>query len=137
LCDLRDKESYEEQLTELDNPDLSVGARSALLMEFGINNRCPLSNLEYFDATKHFAHDLMHVVFEGIVNSGNCLLLSGLESQHELSITTLNEKIVQLKPTREFTTPAPIILHEVRQKHYYLNYLNLLLKCNLYSSFCH
>lgn len=34
-----------KKLTELDNPDLSVGARSALLMEFGINNRCPLSNL--------------------------------------------------------------------------------------------
>jgi hypothetical protein len=73
-CTLRNKDSHENVL-EIENPEQTKAFREFLSTKYGINNRCPLSSLVYFDPTKCFMQDLMHVFHEGVLNTASALLL--------------------------------------------------------------
>lgn len=118
-CTLRDKLSHEIQVAELENANESSAAtaaqRDAISSGYGINSRCIFSSLGYFDATKCFMHDLMHISNEGILNRGIALLLKYLILHPiiRLDIDLINYKISTLKSHREFTTPPQIRKSEV------------------------
>jgi hypothetical protein len=72
-CTLRNKDSHENYVLEIENPEQTKAFRESLSTKYGINNRCPLSSLVYFDPTKCFMQDLMHVFHAGVLNT-SCAL---------------------------------------------------------------
>ena len=115
LCTLRDKESYERQLDEIFDPDITQKFRKQLQSKYGINRRCCFSVLKYFDPTMIFSHDVMHVCDKGILNLETRLFLEILVFDKEIvSIDQINYFIVNLIPTRQFTRPPPIRAEEVK-----------------------
>lgn len=113
---VREKESYEKQVEELMDENLSPANKRSLSLRYGINRRCCLSALRYFDPTKCFPQDLMHLMHEGIMNLELRLLLENLLDAGLIDIDTINYKISRLKFPREFTIPPPILLHEIKEK---------------------
>lgn len=113
LLVLRDKESYEQQVAEIEDPTLSKADKKKLSLQYGINRACSLSELSYFDPTTFFVHDLMHLLYEGVINSELCLLLRHLFRSNVIDVNNVNYFISQLKPSREFTRPPPIRPEEV------------------------
>ena len=116
-CIIRDKVSHEFQVRQVENPDETKVVRDALSSKFGVNRKCCLTALDYFDPTKCFMHDLMHVAHEGILNSGTCLLLNNLILDESIkprfNLDDVNYSILILKSDREFTVPPPIRENEV------------------------
>lgn len=103
------------QVSEIENAELTVTAKSALSMKYGINQRCPFGRLEYYDTTKCFMHDLMHVVNEGVLNLVIAFLLKSLilDPVIKLDLNIVNYNIANLKSDREFTVPPQIRKNEV------------------------
>lgn len=117
LCNLRDKESYERQVDEIVDPNISKNARSQLQTSYGINRRCSFSVIKYFDPTTMFPHDVMHVCDEGILNLEVRLLLEVLVIEMEIvSFDQINYFIANLISTRQFTRPPKIRPEEVKEK---------------------
>lgn len=71
-----------------------------------------LSSLPYFDETKSFPHDIMHLIHEGIANLELSLLLRKLIEEEDLDLDRVNFSISQIasQSQREFTVPPPIDL---------------------------
>lgn len=115
-CTLREIDSYKRQVDELMDTDLTAGERAELSIQSGINRPCCLSALPYFDATKAFPHDLMHLMHEGILNLECRFVLEKLLESNHVNIDTLNYKISRLRNHRDFTVPPPILLTKIREK---------------------
>lgn len=113
-CELRSKNQHQQHLTELlESENLSKTARDALSASFGVNGPSPLSALDYFDPVSCFPQDLMHVLYEGVLNRATCFLLHHLITKKDLDLNQLNNNISSLKNQREFTTPPRIREDEV------------------------
>ena len=116
-CIIRDKVSHELQVRQVENPDETKVVRDALSSKFGVNRKCCFTALDYFDPTKCFMHDLMHVAHEGILNSGTCLLLNNLILDESIkprfNLDDVNYSSLILKSDQEFTVPPPIRKNEV------------------------
>lgn len=114
LCKMRDKTSDDMEVTEIENATTQA-ERDAFSRDYGVNCRCPLSSLRYFDPKKCFMIDLMHVAYKCILIDECCRLLKHLicDPNIKLNIDTVNHEIVQLKSGREFTFLPPIRLTEI------------------------
>jgi hypothetical protein len=115
-CILRNQITHEQQCTEIESAALlSSAARDILSVNYGINRRSAFDRLPYFDSTKCFMQDLMHVAAEGILNNCTGLLLHNLihDSVIELKLDIVNRNMSLLKSDREFTVPPQIRLNEV------------------------
>ena len=115
LCILREKTSYLNQVSEIMNEE-DENKQKQLTTEYGINRSCVLSLLPYFDATKQFTHDIMHVGFEGVLNLECRLLLDNLTKNNIIDIPSVNYFIKSIQPSREFTRPPPIRENEIKEK---------------------
>lgn len=116
-CVMRDKETYTKQVEELVNDaDLTAAARAELSRDYGINESCCLSVLPYFDPTRAFPHDLMHLLHEGILNLECRLLLEKLLDDRIVNIDRINYKFSRIRHHREFTVPPPILLKEISEQ---------------------
>ena len=116
LCIIRDKESYEQQVNEINDPALSKKESEDLKKRYGINSSCCLSELDYIDPTKCFCHDLMHIGYEGILYLESCLLLEHLSTAKVIAIEGVNHFISSLPFHREFTRPPPLREEEIKEK---------------------
>ncbi len=116
LCKMRDKTSHASQVDEIENAP-TMAARDVLSSNYGVNGGCSLASLSYFDPTKCFMHDLMHVAYEGVLNDSCCLILRHLilDQNIKLDLETVNCDIANLKSDREFTVPPPIRFIEVTE----------------------
>ena len=94
---------------------------------FGINKCCSLSKIDYFDATKQFPRDLMHVLYEGVLNSEIMLLLKKLIVDYELDLEAVNVKIGIMRSTREFTVPPKLRMGEVMDNRKLSSSLSIIL----------
>ncbi len=114
-CVMRDKNSHQLQVAQIENKEETQAGREALSKKFGINRKCCFTVLDYFDPTKCFMHDLMHVSFEGILNLGIALLLNNLmlDPTIQLDLDDVNYSISTMKSDREWTVPPPIRKNEV------------------------
>lgn len=112
-CVLRDNISYNNQVRELENGNLSNTNLKNLTRKYGINGSCIFSRLSYFDATRCFPHDVMHAIHEGVANRGTGLMLRVLIRDYDLDLDAVNFTISQIESHREFTRPPPIRLDEV------------------------
>jgi len=112
-CTLRDKDSYANHLSEIMDVSINIQTKKELSKEHGIVRDCCLSMLPYFDPTKQFPHDLMHVLYEGILNLECRLLLQKLLEEGIIDIDVINQKIKSFKSFREFTTPPPLIKKQI------------------------
>nr|CAH0102205.1 unnamed protein product [Daphnia galeata] len=65
-------------VTNRNASEISQPAKDTMSSNYGINRRSPFDRLGYFDSTKCFMHDLMHVVPEGVLNDCSALLLQYL-----------------------------------------------------------
>lgn len=66
-CILRDKISHEAQVSQIECAENQTAAqKDSISTRFGVNCRCIFTILEYFDATKCFMHDLIHVSNDGM-----------------------------------------------------------------------
>lgn len=116
LCKMRDKESHERHVNHLSVlAETSKSAKESFSTQMGINGPCFLSTLDYFDPTKCFPHDVMHLVYEGILNKECMLLLNYMTIQKGLDLDRLNDKIASLRGAREFTSPPAIRADEVHE----------------------
>ena len=116
-CHMRDKVSHERHVAEVENLGESQAVRESLSTKYGVNGKSCLSKLDYFDPTKCFMHDLMHVAYEGTLNLDTALLLNNLivDPKVKLDLEKVNYKIANLKCDREFTVPPAIRLNEVTE----------------------
>lgn len=116
-CQMRDKICHERHVMEVENPEQSLATRDSLSTKYGVNSKCCFSKLSYFDPTKCFMHDLMHVGYEVSLNLGTALLLNNLivDPMIKLNLEEVNYKIANLKCDREFTVPPAIRLNEVTE----------------------
>ncbi len=112
-CVLRDKDTHEVHVLQIENVELTSVEREGLSTTYGVNRRCPFTRLGYVDPTKIFSHDLMHVVNEGILNLVVRKLLRHLIVTIKLDLDVVNRKISTLSCDREFTVPPPIRKKEV------------------------
>lgn len=98
-CILREKISHENQVKEIEECSRTQTARDLLSSRYGVNRRCCLSFLSYFDPTKCFMHDLMHTANEGVLNLVVSLLLRHLilDPQIHLSLEVINYNLSTLK----------------------------------------
>lgn len=116
-CIQRDKMSHETQVSQLECDNQTAAQKDSIFTRYGVNHRCIFTILEYFDATKCFMHDLMHVSNEGFLNSEISYLLKYLISHLiiRLDLDIGNYKILTLKSSREFTIPPLIRKNEVSE----------------------
>lgn len=115
-CILRNQIMHEQQVLQIENAaEISQAAKDTMSSNYGINRRSPFDRLGYFDSTRCFMHDLMHVVPEGVLNDCSGLLLQNLilDPAIKLNLVEVNRKISTLKSGREFTVPPQIRLNEV------------------------
>ena len=115
-CILRNNIIYGQQVLEIENAaEISQAAKDTVSINYGINRRSPFDRLGYFDSTKCFMHDLMHVIPEGVLNHCSALLLRHLilDPVIKLSLNDVNRKISTLKSDREFTVSPQIRLNEI------------------------
>lgn len=63
LLVLRDKESYEQKVAEIQDATLTKAEKKKVPLEYGINRARSLSELTYFDPTIFFVYDLMHLLY--------------------------------------------------------------------------
>jgi hypothetical protein len=111
-CRLRDKVIHEQQVTEISDPSITNRRREELSRNYGINGPSLFSTLSYFDPTTHLPNDIMHLLFEGLLNSGTGLILNIL-LRDGLNLDVVNQRISQLKSTRQYTKPPVIRQDEV------------------------
>ncbi|KZS10313.1 Uncharacterized protein APZ42_025241 [Daphnia magna] len=102
-------------VAQVENIEETQAVHDSLSILFGINRKCCLTILEYFDPTKCFMLDLMHIVFECILNLSIALLLKNLmlDSVIDLDLDDVNYNISIMKSDREFTVPPAIRKNEV------------------------
>lgn len=113
ICSLREKDSYTNHVLEIMDVSITSQVKKQLSKEHGIVRDCCLSILPYFDPTKQFPHDLMHVLYEGVLNLECRLLLQKLLEEGVIDIDVINQKIDSFKSFREFTTPPPLIKKQI------------------------
>ena len=78
-CILRNQIIHEQHVLQIENAsEISQASKDTMSSNYGINRRSPFDRLGYFDSTKCFMHDLMHVVPEGVLNDCSALLLQYL-----------------------------------------------------------
>ncbi len=71
---------HEQHVAEIENPEESQATRDSLSTKYGVNRKSCFALIDYFDPTKCFMDDLMHVACEGSLNLGTALLLNNLTS---------------------------------------------------------
>lgn len=91
-CLMRDRISHEDKVRELMDSETEA-ARAALSQQFGINGPSWLTALSYFDPTRMFVHDLMHLLYEGVLNKEVTLLLEHLIETYDLDLEELNRTL--------------------------------------------
>lgn len=113
-CPMRNKLLYEREVAQLEACN-SFLEREALSTEYGINEPCVLSSLSYFDPTKHFPHDIMHLIDEGVLNMECCLLLHQIILIDKLcTVNEINSEMSALKSSREYTKPPPLRIDDLK-----------------------
>lgn len=86
---LRDSSSHSDQLNIL-SEDLSPQAKTFWSMQFGINSRSCLLNLENMDVTRCLPHDFMHIVLEGVLESHITVFIKHCISEGKFTLNDLN-----------------------------------------------
>ena len=112
-CTLRNKESHRPTLARLAVEGLSVADRKWLSKTTGVNGPSCLSVLSYIDETKIFVHDLMHLLYEGVVNLELAHMLRKLISDYALDLDNLNSCIKHIRSDRELSSPPAIRSNEL------------------------
>lgn len=112
-CVLRTKVDHDKHLEELSRESSSKASWDAMSADFGVTGPCPLSILPYFHPVEGFPHDLMHVLYEGVLNQACGQLLRCLISDFGLDLDEVNRRISLLESGREFTVPPNIREDEV------------------------
>ncbi len=112
-CSLRDKNSHAAQVASIMDESNSPQTKKDLSKQHGIVRDCCLNVLEDFDPIKQFPHDLMHVLYEGVLNLECRFVLRKLIIDGLVDIAAVNRELSSLKSCREFTTPPPLILKQI------------------------
>ena len=113
-CRLRTKSLHEQQVQEISDRNQTNKRREQLSRNYEINGPSLFSALDYFDSTEHLPNDIMHLMYEGLLNSGTSLILNILV-KNGLNLDMVNQRISQLKSTRQFTKPPAIRKDEVME----------------------
>lgn len=91
--ELRDRVSYEEQCTALENP-LLAKQRSHWSKMYGVNSRSVLDRLKSFPVTENLIQDPMHCLLEGVCGQEIALMLNYIVFDHALvSLNWVNGKL--------------------------------------------
>ena len=116
-CILRDQVTYKVHLSQIVDTESTLQQRTAFSVDYGIVGPSPFGELSYFDPTKCFPHDIMHVLFEGIKNTETRLLLNQIIVIDEIvDINTINCKLAKFRSGREFTKPPKLRLDEIKNE---------------------
>lgn len=95
-CILRDKFTYEQELQSIVQEN-DEKKKCELSKQYGIVEECCFNRLSYFDTTKRFPHDIMHLMDEGVLNLECSLLLNTLQRNENSGIIHyINEKLDQI-----------------------------------------
>lgn len=109
---LRDKSSHEKQVEEL-LTEKEDKVRIDTSKNYGINNICCFSVLPYFDCTKCLSHDLMHLLYEGVLKQECQFVLQHLIVEGKIDIDNVNNELESIVYSREFTKPLPLSKDEI------------------------
>lgn len=113
--ELRERTTYKTQLSRVVDVNLTSHERHTFSVEYGIVGPRPFFLLDYFDSTKCFPHDIMHVFFEGLLNSETRLLLVQLINDDIIpDVDVINSRMELFRSRRGFTKPAKIRLDEIK-----------------------
>ena len=63
---LRNKTDHQEHVDIVSDPSITKVAQEFWKTQYGINKRSPLADISFFEATKCFPQDAMHVLIEGV-----------------------------------------------------------------------
>ena len=86
--ELRTPLNHHIQLQSLTGP-----SHSANSTEYGINRRSILDDIPHFSVVGNLPHDIMHDIFEGVVQCELKLLLAHLVSVKHFTIDVLNDRL--------------------------------------------
>jgi hypothetical protein len=111
---IRRKSLHEQQVREISDQNQTNKRREQLSRNYGINGPALFSALDYFDPTKHLPNDIMHLMYEWLLNSGTSLILNILV-KNGLNLDIVNQRLSQLKSTHQFTKPPAIRKDEVME----------------------
>ena len=116
-CFLRQNDSYQQQLEQILN-EKDLKKKEALSKEYGIVEESCFSQLPYVDVTVYFNHDLMHIAYEGVLNTESCLVLHVLLRDGVIpAIETINKEIKKIKKTSgSFDSLPDLKLQDVLKK---------------------
>ena len=117
-CFLRQNDSYQQQLEQILN-EKDLKKKEALSKEYGIVEESCFSQLPYVDVTVYFNHDLMHIAYEGVLNTESCLVLHVLLRDGVIpAIETINKEIKKIKTTSNVFDSLPDLrLQDVLKKN--------------------
>lgn len=84
---------------------------------YGVQSRCPLSDLDYFDVTKTFPPDVMHDVLEGVVPLVMKLVIREAKKQKHITIPEFNDELKHLRFGKNDieNRPVPITAKSLRK----------------------
>ncbi len=112
-CTMREKVSHALDVANVTGATLTKKTKELRSKQCGVVGSCCFSPLDYFDPTKCFVHDIMHLADEGVLNLETCLFLNKLISDNILDLDELNCKISRVFALREYTAPPPLRKEEI------------------------
>lgn len=105
---LRDSEVHADQVKVILNKNLTLPAHTYWSKTYGIVRKSVFAEAPYFDVTKCFVLDIMHVLFEGVVlHEIKLLLLHCLEEKYFPSLEIVNSKLKSFAFTGASSTDCP------------------------------
>ena len=110
-CVLRNKVTHALDVADVTRLTLTNKSKELNSKQSGVVGNCCFSKLEYFDPTKCFVHDIMHLADEGILNLEIRLLLNKLVSAGIVDLDDLNYQI-----SRIFFCVNLLFLHHYEKK---------------------
>ncbi|XP_065666537.1 uncharacterized protein LOC136087522 [Hydra vulgaris] len=78
---------------------------------YGVEKRCPLLDLSYFNVTQSFPPDIMHDVLEGIIPQLISLILIKFKEQHLITVEQINTElnIFEIGRNDKKNKPVPFV----------------------------
>ena len=101
-CELRSSEMHKKHL-QLIAQDADFSA------VYGVRGICPLAELEYFDPITSLVPDVMHDVFEGVMQINIEVVVRGLIVSKILTVNDINSRIASFSYSRSDKADKPIL----------------------------
>jgi hypothetical protein len=112
-CSMRSKESHTKDLEDVLKTGITKQCRRNLSMKTGVVGESIFSQLSYFDVTKCFVSDNMHLLDEGIENLEVRKMFNKLLTNEMVDLDKINAKLSNVIQQREFTRPPPLRKDEI------------------------